>query len=172
MLAVGPRHVAVRPVATRAVVAPPSTAARNPVAIADSIVILKRAHRLTLYHLGHPIRSYRVALGGQPVGDKRTAGDRRTPEGLFFIDGMKENSEFHLALHISYPDERHRLHADSLGESAGGDIMIHGLPNGRGGIGSLHRIADWTNGCIALTDQEMDELWSVVPIGTPVEIKP
>lgn len=144
----------------------------GPVALADSIVIEKKAHRLTLYHMGRPLRTYRVALGGQPVGDKRTRGDRRTPEGLFSIDGANENSEFHLALHLSYPDEPRQLRADSLGLDPGGDILIHGLPKGRGKLGALHRKTDWTNGCIALTDEEMEQIWNVVSIGTPVEIKP
>jgi murein L,D-transpeptidase YafK len=144
----------------------------GPVALADSIVIEKKAHRLTLYHMGRPLRSYQVALGGQPVGDKRSRGDRRTPEGLFSIDGVNENSDFHLALHISYPDERHWAIADSLGVDPGDEILIHGLPRGRGGIGAQHRVKDWTNGCIALTDEEMEQIWRVVPIGTPVEIKP
>ncbi|HEX7558063.1 MAG TPA: L,D-transpeptidase family protein [Usitatibacter sp.] len=144
----------------------------GPVALADSIVIEKKAHRLTLYHMGSPLRSYRVALGGTPVGDKRSRGDRRTPEGLFSVDGMNENSDFHLALHLSYPDERHQIRADSLGIDPGGDIMIHGLPKGRGKLGGQHRAKDWTNGCVALTDEEMEQIWNMVPIGIPVEIKP
>jgi murein L,D-transpeptidase YafK len=149
-----------------------ATGPGGPVALADSIVIEKKAHRLTLYHMGRALRSYRVALGGQPVGDKRSRGDRRTPEGLFSVDGMNDSSDFHLALHISYPDDRHWLIADSLGVDPGGDIMIHGLPRGRGRIGAQHRLKDWTNGCIALTDEEMEQIWRIVPIGTPVEIKP
>jgi murein L,D-transpeptidase YafK len=150
----------------------PAAGPGGPLALADSIVIEKKAHRLTLYHMGSPMRSYRVALGGQPVGDKRSRGDRRTPEGLFSVDGMNENSDYHLALHLSYPDERHQLHADSLGVDPGGDIMIHGLPKGREKLGAQHRAKDWTNGCIALTDEEMEQLWNIVPIGIPVEIKP
>ncbi len=144
----------------------------GPVALADSVVIEKKARRLTLYHLGHPLRRYRIALGGQPIGDKVSAGDRRTPEGLFSVEDRNENSYYHLALRLSYPDERHQTRADSLGVSPGGDIMIHGLPKGRTKMGARHRQFDWTNGCIALTDEEIEELWSAVPIGTPVEIKP
>jgi murein L,D-transpeptidase YafK len=150
----------------------PAPGPGGPVALADSIVVEKKAHRLTLYHMGSPLRSYRVALGGQPVGDKRTRGDRRTPEGIFFVDGMNENSDFHLALHLSYPDESHQFRADSLGVDPGGDIMIHGLPKGRGNLGAQHRAKDWTNGCVALTDEEMEQIWSIVPIGIPVQIKP
>jgi murein L,D-transpeptidase YafK len=100
------------------------------------------------------------------------AGDRRTPEGLFYIEDRNPNSRFHLSLRISYPDAAHRARAEALGVSPGGDIMIHGLPNGQGKIGAAHRAYDWTNGCVALTDEEIEELWNTVPIGTPVEIKP
>jgi len=144
----------------------------GPVGLADSVVIEKRAHRLTLFHMGRPIRSYLVALGGNPVGDKLAAGDRRTPEGLFSIEARNPNSQYHLSLRISYPDAAHRQRAEALGVDPGGNIMIHGLPNGRGSVGAYHRTADWTNGCVALTDEEIEEIWSSVPIGTPVHIKP
>lgn len=155
----------------------PTPAARSvgpggPVALADSVVVEKRARRLTLYHLGRPFRQYRVALGGQPVGDKVSAGDRRTPEGMFYVENRNPNSDFHLALRLSYPDVRHQARADSLGLSPGGDIMIHGLPTGRTKLGAQHRRFDWTDGCVALTDEEIEELWRAVPDGTPVEIKP
>ena len=140
--------------------------------LADSIVIEKRAHRLTLFRMGQPIRRYLVALGGNPVGDKVSAGDRRTPEGLFSIAGRNPYSSYHLSLRISYPDAFHRQRAEALGVDPGGDIMIHGLPNGKGFVGAYHRTADWTNGCVALTDEEIEELWSAVPTGTPVLIKP
>lgn len=144
----------------------------GPLPIADSIVIEKKARRLTLYHQGRPLRSFLVALGANPVGDKRVAGDRRTPEGLFSIDGKNDKSDFHLALHISYPDSAHRARAESLGASPGGDILIHGLRNGQGSSGAFHRTVDWTDGCIALTDPEIERVWSAVSVGTPVEIKP
>jgi murein L,D-transpeptidase YafK len=143
----------------------------GPIALADSIVIEKKAHRLTLYHMGRPLRTYLVALGAEVDKDKVSAGDRRTPEGLFYIDNRNPYSQYHLALQISYPDASHRARAEELGVSPGGNIMIHGLPNGKGKTGAFHRTVDWTNGCIALTDEEMDEIWSVVPIGTPVLIK-
>ena len=144
----------------------------GPIALADSIVIEKKAHRLTLFHMGRPIRSYLVALGAEVDKDKVSAGDRRTPEGLFFIDNRNPYSQYHLALQISYPDASHRARAEELGVSPGGNIMIHGLPNGKGKTGAFHRTVDWTNGCIALTDEEIEELWRAVPVGTPVEIKP
>lgn len=144
----------------------------GPVPLADSIVIEKKARRLTLYHQGRALRSYLVALGANPVGDKRMVGDRRTPEGVFEIDGKNEKSDFHLALHISYPDSAHRARAEALGMSPGGDIFIHGLRNGSGATGAFHRTVDWTDGCIALTDEEIEGVWSAVMVGTPVEIKP
>lgn len=144
----------------------------GPVPLADSIVIEKKARRLTLYHQGRALRSYRVALGANPVGAKRMAGDRRTPEGVFQIDWKNEKSDFHLALHISYPDSAHRARAEALGVSPGGDILIHGLRNGSGAAGAFHRTVDWTDGCIALTDEEIEGVWSAVMVGTPVEIKP
>jgi murein L,D-transpeptidase YafK len=172
---VGPGSPAAKPSAPKKPVARVAAAplfGGGPVALADSIVIEKKARRLTLYHLGRPMRSYQVALGRQPVGDKLSAGDRRTPEGLFSIEDRNPNSRYHLSLRISYPDAAHRARAESLGVSPGGDIMIHGLPNGRGSVGAAHRAYDWTNGCVALTDEEIEEIWNAVPIGTPVEIKP
>ncbi len=171
-LLVGPGPRIPRPGATTPVsplVAP--RAGGGPVALADSIVIEKKARRLVLFHMGRPIHTYLVALGGNPMGDKVSAGDRRTPEGLFYIEGRNPNSQFHLSLRISYPDAVHRARAESMGVSPGGDIMIHGLPNGQGHIGANHRATDWTNGCIALTDEEIEEIWNAVPIGTPVHIK-
>ncbi len=160
-----PPAPAATPVATRA-------RGGGPMALADSVVIEKKAHRMTQFHLGRAIRSYRIALGAQPVGDKLGAGDQRTPEGLFSIDGRNPYSQYHLSLSISYPDDAHRVRAEAAGVSPGGNIMIHGLPNGRGKTGAYHRTADWTNGCVALTDEEIEEIWNVVPIGTPVQIKP
>lgn len=155
--------------ASRATMSRASTA--GPVGIADSVVIEKRAHRLTLYHMGRAIHSYLVALGAEPAADKVRAGDRRTPEGLFYIEARNPFSHYHLSLRISYPDVRHRTIAQQLGVAPGGDIMIHGLPPNKHGIGSAHRSSDWTNGCIALTDEEMEEIWNAVPVGTPVLIK-
>jgi murein L,D-transpeptidase YafK len=143
-----------------------------PLALIDSIVVEKKARKLILFRDGKPARTYLVALGGNPLGDKLRAGDRRTPEGLFYIDARQPNSKYHLALHISYPDAAHRARSQAIGAEPGGDIMIHGLPNGLGKAGATHRLNDWTNGCVALTDEEIEQIWSVVPIGTPVEIKP
>jgi murein L,D-transpeptidase YafK len=139
---------------------------------ADSIVVEKQRHRLTLYRHGQLLRSYRVALGRHPIGDKVHAGDGRTPEGVFTIDSRNAQSRYHLALHISYPDHRHRARARARGISPGGSIMIHGLPQGFGDVGAAHRDEDWTEGCIAVTNEEIEEIWRTVPVGTRVLIKP
>jgi murein L,D-transpeptidase YafK len=139
---------------------------------ADSIVVEKSAHRLSLYHDGALVRSYLVALGQQPVGDKVRRGDNRTPEGLFHIEARNPNSRYHRALRISYPDATHRERALALGVSPGGDIMIHGLPARQAWVGAAHRDFDWTEGCIAVTNAEIEEIWSAVPVGTPIHIKP
>lgn len=168
-LAAAPAHpAAARPLRTATTV----TRAAPPLGLVDSIVVEKKARRLTLFRDGRAVRTYLVALGLSPVGDKLRAGDHRTPEGLFYIDRRNPDSRYHLALHISYPDAAHIARSQAIGAEPGGDIMIHGLPNGMGSAGPLHRLNDWTNGCVALTDEEIDEIWSVVPIGTPVEIKP
>ncbi|MEO6528914.1 MAG: L,D-transpeptidase family protein [Gemmatimonadaceae bacterium] len=143
-----------------------------PPAAADSVVVYKRERTLTLFYLGVPVRSYFVALGSNPVGDKMRAGDQRTPEGLFYINAHNPASKYHLGLHISYPDAAHRARSDSLGVDPGGDIMIHGLPKTFSDAGKDHRTIDWTNGCVALTNQEIEEVWRAVPDGTPVQIKP
>ncbi|HVX39959.1 MAG TPA: L,D-transpeptidase family protein [Gemmatimonadaceae bacterium] len=141
-------------------------------AIADSAVLEKAKHRLTLYLDGMRVRTYQVALGTQPVGDKVRAGDGRTPEGLFHIDAHNPNSKYYKSLHISYPDAAHLARAERLGVSPGGDIMIHGLPPRFASLGAQHREWDWTEGCIAVTDQEMDEIWRALPDGAPILIEP
>lgn len=140
--------------------------------VADRVVIEKSARRLILYAHGEPLKYYRVALGRSPIGPKVRQGDNKTPEGLYAIDGHKKNSLYHLALHISYPNASDIARAKSLGVPPGGDIMIHGITNWLGWVGRLHRRFDWTRGCIAVTDWEIEEIWRVVPDGTVVEIKP
>lgn len=141
-------------------------------AVADRVLIQKRAHRLTLYRNGVALKTYPVSLGRQPLGKKEREGDNRTPEGIYRIDRHHSQSRFHRALHISYPDAEDIAHARALGVSTGGDIMIHGLPNRLGWLGRLHRLRDWTAGCIAVTDGEIEEIERAVPDGTVVEITP
>lgn len=139
---------------------------------ADRIVIDKSDRALTLLRGNEPLRVYTVALGGAPKGAKRFEGDGRTPEGVYRIDYRNANSNFHLALRISYPNEADRVRALDAGLDPGGQIMIHGLKNGQGWLGERHRGGDWTDGCIAVTNAEIEEIWSLVDLGTPVEIKP
>lgn len=139
---------------------------------ADSILILKKDHVMELLADGKVIRSYKVALGQGGLAPKQREGDARTPEGHYVIDARYEHSAYHKALHVSYPNAEDRKRAGKQGVPPGGAIMIHGLPNGKGWVGSRHRLFDWTLGCIAVTDEETDEIWTLVPTGTPVEIRP
>jgi murein L,D-transpeptidase YafK len=139
---------------------------------ATSIVVEKSARRLTLMRNGDVLKTYDVALGRAPSGHKQQEGDGRTPEGSYGIDFKNARSHFHLALRISYPNAADRANAQRRGVSPGGDIMIHGLPNGLGWLKGVHLWRDWTDGCIAVTDSQMDEIWPLVAVGTKVEIRP
>jgi murein L,D-transpeptidase YafK len=132
----------------------------------------KKERTLTLLRGGKPVRTYKVALGGEPVGAKARQGDHKTPEGIYIMDHRNAHSSFYRSIHISYPSAQDRARAKKLGVSPGGDIYLHGLPNGWGAIGKAHRLKDWTDGCIAVTNEEMDEIWASVPDGTVIEIKP
>ncbi|MDS4020985.1 MAG: L,D-transpeptidase family protein [Candidatus Competibacter sp.] len=143
-----------------------------PIGVADWILVEKKARRLTLFRNNRPLKSYAIALGRQPEGPKRFQGDNKTPEGRYRIASRKQNSDFHRALRISYPSPEDAAFAAKQKRSAGGDIMIHGLPNGMGSLGRLHLLRDWTAGCIAVTNAEIEELWRAVPDGTPIEIRP
>jgi murein L,D-transpeptidase YafK len=149
-----------------------SPAQPPPVAKADSILILKKDHLMQLLAGGRVIRTYKVALGQGGLAPKEREGDARTPEGRYTIDSRNAASAYHKALHISYPNGDDRRRAAKLGVSPGGAVMIHGLPNGKGWVGATHRLYDWTLGCVAVTDPEIDEIWNLVPVGTPVEIRP
>ncbi len=138
----------------------------------DRVVVIKKERLLELYKNGEVVKSYRVALGRQPVGPKVYAGDYRTPEGTYYLNWRNAHSKFHRSLHISYPNAEDRLKAKSLGLSPGSDIMIHGLPAGFDDLGEWHTKVDWTKGCIAVTNSEIDEIWKLVPDGTPIEIRP
>lgn len=140
--------------------------------VADRVVVEKSRRQLTLMRNGAALKSYQVALGRSPVGSKEQEGDNRTPEGVYTIDRRNQRSQYHRSLHISYPTPREAENARKRGVSPGGDIMIHGLPPGWARIGFLHRTVDWTAGCIAVTNPEIEEIWRVVPDGTPIEIKP
>jgi len=141
-------------------------------AMADRVLVEKALRHLTLLRTGKTLKTYSVALGGAPIGGKEFEGDQRTPEGIYTIDFHKPDSDFHLALHISYPELPDVERAATEGRSAGSDIMIHGLPNGRSWIGRFHRRSDWTAGCIAVADFEIEEIYRAVADGTPIELRP
>lgn len=137
---------------------------------ADFVRVEKAARRLTLYADGQAIRTFTgIQLGDAPTGPKRFEGDERTPEGRYVIDHGNPDSAYFLSLHISYPDSRDRAFAAAQGRGPGGQIFIHGQPNGW----SAGRVpGDWTDGCIALSNEEIEQLWSLVGDGTPIEIVP
>jgi murein L,D-transpeptidase YafK len=138
----------------------------------DRVVVLKKERTLQLVSHGRMIKAYKVALGGDPIGPKTEQGDHKTPEGIYVLDFRNAHSQFYKAIHISYPSGRDRLAARKKGVPPGGDVFVHGLPNGYGYVGAAHRLKDWTDGCIAVTNQEIDEIWKSVADGTPIEIRP
>ena len=146
-------------------------AEKPPRTTANKIVIHKSSRRLELYSDGKLVKSYKVSLGPAPEGAKTCEGDGKTPEGVYRIVGRNSKSAFHRSLRVSYPNEQDRARSAKLGCRTGGDIMIHGLPNGYGWIGAGHLAKDWTAGCIAVTDAEIEEIWNAVADGTLVEIQ-
>lgn len=138
----------------------------------DLVVVEKAARQMMLLSEGKTVRTYEIALGDAPVGHKQREGDERTPEGRYVLDWRNPDSAFHLSIHISYPDAEDRAAAATAGYSPGGDIMIHGQPNGFGWWSWLLQMVDWTDGCIAVTNADMDEIWEMVDNGTPIEIRP
>ncbi|WP_246850463.1 L,D-transpeptidase family protein [Rufibacter roseolus] len=137
----------------------------------DKLVVIKSDRKLLAYSNGRLIRIYAVSLGKQPMGDKKMEGDNKTPEGKYTINHKSHYSRYHKNLGISYPNNKDRREAARLGKPVGGEIKIHGLPDNLSFIGKLHLLYDWTAGCVAVTNDEIDELFQIVPIGTPIEIK-
>lgn len=138
----------------------------------ERVVVYKSRQVMELQAGNEVVRSYNVALGRSPLGPKERAGDNRTPEGTYAIDWHKKESKFYKSLHISYPNKRDLATANNRGLSPGGNIMIHGLPKGFEDLADVHYIRNWTKGCIAVNNAEMDEIWQLVADGTPIEIKP
>jgi murein L,D-transpeptidase YafK len=139
---------------------------------ATSILVEKQARRMTLLRNGTALKRYDISLGGDPVGHKQQEGDSRTPEGRYLVDFKNDRSRFHLSMRVSYPNANDRERARRRGVPPGSDIMIHGLPNGLGWLGRWQLARDWTDGCIAVTNTEVEEIWSIVDVGTPIEIRP
>ena len=137
----------------------------------ERIVIDKSDRSMIAMQGGRAVRTYRVALGFAPEGDKAREGDGRTPEGVFHVDRRNAGSAFHRSLGIDYPRPQDRARARAAGVSPGGDIFIHGQPNGRVAP-DMRIVGDWTAGCIAVSDAEIEELFAATPIGTEVEIRP
>lgn len=158
--------VAIMPAATPAV-----AEAATPLQ-ADAVLVEKGKRRLSLLSAGRVLKSYPVALGGQPAGPKRCRGDNRTPEGRYVLDYRNAGSKFYLAIHISYPNAEDVRRAKALGCHPGGEIMIHGLPKDKQWAGRAQSLLDWTEGCIAVSNREMEEIWNAVADGTPIEIRP
>jgi len=147
-------------------------AGTRPLDQADVVIVTKSERKLVLMKSGKVLKTYSVALGGSPTGAKERQGDHRTPEGTYVLDSRNAQSRFYKSIHISYPNAEDRARAVRLRVSPGGEVFIHGLPNGYGSIDAAHRLSNWTDGCIAVTNSEMDEIWALVPNGTPIEIKP
>ncbi len=137
----------------------------------DKILVEKSRREMHVFFQGKLLKTYKVALGFNPIGHKQFEGDGKTPEGLYYINDKNPNSAYYKNLGVSYPNDKDRAFADSLGKSPGGLIKIHGIKNGVGSLGEIIQLRDWTAGCIAVTNDEMEELYNAVPIGTPIEIR-
>jgi murein L,D-transpeptidase YafK len=140
--------------------------------VADKVVVEKGKRKLHLLKGGVAIRSFDIALGIRPIGDKEREGDFKTPEGNYLLDARNPDSEYFLAIHVSYPDSRDRAEALSKGEDPGGAIMIHGQPNDPTRSEAYYRTQDWTNGCIAVSNSDMIDIWLMTTENTPIEIRP
>lgn len=137
-----------------------------------ALLVVKSERKLHVLRDGHSVAAYWIALGARPVGPKEREGDRRTPEGRYVINEKSHETAFHGWLGLSYPNADDVARAAALGVAPGGRIAIHGLPEGWAPVGPGRPMIDWTNGCIAMTNHDLDELWAMVDIGTPVEIRP
>lgn len=140
--------------------------------VADRVVVEKSARKLHLMKDGKSFRTFRIALGIRPVGDKQEEGDFRTPEGTYRLDARNPDSEYFLSIHISYPDSQDFRQARERGLDPGGAIMIHGQPNNPTRSEAYYRTQDWTNGCIAVSNSDMIDIWLMTPDGTPIDIRP
>ena len=140
--------------------------------VVDRIIVEKSKRTMTLLKQDREVRIYKIALGRDPVGPKVMQGDNKTPEGIYYVDYKVPNSVYHRALHLSYPSPDDVERARALGVPPGGSIMIHGMKPDKFWMGDVQYLFNWTNGCIALTNREIEEVWVLVPPWTPVEIRP
>jgi len=147
-------------------------ATSNELRAADQVVVVKSEHRLYLFKDGQPFRSYKVALGLNPIGHKEREGDFRTPEGRYRLDARNPSSDYFLSIHLSYPSAEDVERARRHHWAPGGSIMIHGLPNVPKRPVDYYKSTDWTDGCIALTNDDMLEVWLLTRANTPIEIRP
>ena len=138
----------------------------------DSIAIHKSEREMLVFNHGSLVKTYSVSLGPTPEGDKEYEGDGKTPEGWYYINGKNANSLYHKNLGVSYPNAEDIAHATAIGKHTGGDIKIHGLPQGYEGFRRKFLAKDWTAGCIAVSNKEIDELYDAVKVGTPLLITP
>ena len=138
----------------------------------DCILVEKSKRKMTLLKLGTELKTYNIALGHNPEGPKVQQGDKKTPEGNYYVDRKIRNSIYHRALHLSYPNPADVERAKALGVSPGGSIMIHGMKPDKLWMGDVQYLFNWTNGCIALTNREIEEVFDLVSEGTSVEIRP
>ncbi|UXI00093.1 murein L,D-transpeptidase family protein [Photobacterium sp. TY1-4] len=137
----------------------------------DMVLVKKAERKLFLIKNNQIFKEYSISLGKRPVGHKQSQGDYRTPEGLYTIDFRNRNSKYHLSLHIDYPNDQDKRRANQQGVNPGGDIFIHGLPNGKN-LPLLYQGVDWTRGCIAVNNSQIREIASYVADGTPIRIHP
>ncbi len=162
--------VTLRPAA--ALDATPVVMTPAPLPKADLVFVDKSERRMDLFSAGQIIRTYRIALGFNPIGHKQYEGDGRTPEGVYILDFRNEHSGFYRSIRVNYPRIEDRESAARRGVRPGGQIMIHGLPNERSASSVAHPRNDWTDGCIAVTNEEMAEIWQMVDSGTAIIIQP
>jgi murein L,D-transpeptidase YafK len=139
---------------------------------ADQVLVVKSESRLYLIKEGDVFASFPVSFGGDPKGHKQERGDGRTPEGCYVLDYKNPNSSFYKSIHVSYPNAQDRRTAQKRGAEPGGDIMVHGQPNRWGWVSPVLQLFNWTNGCIALSNTNMDHVWDAVDVRTPIEIRP
>ena len=165
-------HRIPRLIATAALMTLALPSMANDFPLADKVIVEKENRKLHLLKDGEPFRTFDIALGIAPIGDKEQEGDFKTPEGVYELDARNPDSDYFLSIRISYPDARDRREAATRGVDPGGQIMIHGQPNEPNYSAAYYRTSDWTNGCIAVSNSDMIDIWLMTPNNVPIEILP